>query len=45
MAKNILIISSSPRKNGNSEILCEEFSSGASDNGNTVETIFLNEKK
>lgn len=27
--KNILIISSSPRKRGNSQLLCEEFKRGA----------------
>lgn len=29
LMKNILIISSSPRKKGNSQILCEQFKKGA----------------
>ena len=39
--KNILIISSSPRRNGNSGILCDRFTQGAKDAGNSVEKIFL----
>ena len=39
--KNILIISSSPRRNGNSDILCDRFAQGAKDAGNSVEKIFL----
>ena len=31
--KNILIISSSPRKNGNTNCLCEQFKKGAEDKG------------
>ena len=31
--KNILIISSSPRKKGNSQILCEQFKKGAEAKG------------
>lgn len=41
---NILIISSGPRKDGNSEALCERFAKGASEAGHTVETILLREK-
>lgn len=43
--KNILIISSSPRKNGNSQKLCEAFKRGAEEKGNSVELIRLAEKK
>lgn len=43
--KNILIISSSPRKNGNSQILCEQFKKGAEEKGHTVTLIRLMEKK
>ncbi len=43
MERNVLIISSSPRKDGNSEILCSEFARGASEKGHKVETVFLNE--
>lgn len=43
--KNILIISSSPRKNGNSQMLCEQFKKGAEEKGHTVTLIRLMEKK
>ncbi len=43
--KNILIISSSPRRNGNSEALAASFAKGATEAGNRVETIFLREKQ
>ena len=32
--KNVLIISASPRKNGNSDILCDRFAEGAKESGN-----------
>lgn len=35
--KNILILSASPRKNGNSNILCDKFMEGVKDAGNTVD--------
>ena len=41
MSKKVLIISSSPRKGGNSEILCSEFKRGAEESGNAVEIISL----
>ncbi len=31
MSKNILILSSSPRKGGNSDILADEFAKGSTD--------------
>ena len=37
MAKKVLIISSSPRKGGNSDMLCDEFVKGALETGNEVE--------
>lgn len=43
--KNVLIISSSPRKNGNSQSLCEEFERGAKESGNLVKLVRLAEKK
>lgn len=43
MNKKILVISSSPR-NGNSDILCDEFIKGAKESGNNVEKIRLAEK-
>lgn len=42
--KNVLIISASPRKNGNSDILCSRFEEGAKESGNKVERIFLASK-
>lgn len=45
MNKNILILSGSPRKNGNSDILCDEFMRGATESGNNVEKIRVSEKK
>lgn len=43
--KNILILAGSPRKNGNSALLCHEFARGATEAGNEVELIFLRDKK
>lgn len=45
MRKNVLILSSSPRKGGNSETLAASFAKGAGEAGHKVETIFLREKK
>lgn len=45
MKKSVLIISSSPRKGGNSEALAAEFSKGALEAGNQVETVYLREKQ
>lgn len=43
--KKVLILSGSPRKNGNSDILCNEFMRGAIESGNQVEKIRVAEKK
>jgi multimeric flavodoxin WrbA len=43
--KNILIISTSLRKGGNSEVLADEFKRGALENGHSVEKICLHDKK
>ena len=45
MRKNILILSSSPRKGGNSEALASIFAKGAQEAGNQVETVYLREKQ
>ena len=45
MSKKVLIVSGSPRKGGNSDLLCDEFMRGASDAGNQVEKGFLRSKK
>lgn len=44
MTKRVLILSSSPRRNGNSDTLCNEFMRGAQETGNQVEKIFLKDK-
>lgn len=44
MNKKVLIISTSPRKNGNSEALADAFLKGAVDGGNIVEKISLYDK-
>ena len=43
--KKVLILSGSPRKHGNSDILCDEFAKGALDAGNSVEKIRVAEQK
>lgn len=45
MNKNVLILSGSPRKGGNSDLLCDEFMRGAVESGNNVEKIRVAEKK
>jgi multimeric flavodoxin WrbA len=44
MRKNVVIISASPRKNGNSDLLCNRFLEGAEDAGHRAEKIFLRDK-
>ena len=43
--KKVLILSGSPRKGGNSDILCDEFARGARKRGHEVEKVFISEKK
>ena len=45
MSKRVLIVSSSPRKGGNSDILCDQFRKGAEEAGNRVDTVRLAELK
>lgn len=45
MSKNVLILSGSPRKGGNSDLLCDEFLRGALEAGNTAEKVFIRSKK
>ena len=45
MNKKVLILSSSPRKGGNSETLAAAFAKGALEAGNQVETVYLREKQ
>ena len=43
--KKVLILSGSPRKGGNSDILCDQFAKGAQEAGNKVEKIRIADKK
>ena len=43
--KNVLIISASPRKNGNSQLLCEQFEKGARESGHQVSLVRLMDRK
>lgn len=45
MSKKVLILSGSPRKSGNSDLLCDEFMRGAMEAGHEVEKIRVQEKK
>ncbi len=45
MTKKVLILSGSPRKGGNSDILCDRFAEGASEAGNDVEKIRVAERR
>jgi len=40
-----LVLSASPRRGGNSDLLCDQFMLGAKETGNEVEKIFLRDKK
>ena len=45
MSKKVLIISASPRKGGNSDLLCDQFLKGAKEAGHDVEKVFLRDRK
>lgn len=45
MNKKVLIIASSPRKGGNSDVLCEQFLQGTRQAGHNAEIIYLRNKK
>ncbi|MDO4318805.1 MAG: flavodoxin family protein [Lachnospiraceae bacterium] len=45
MSKKVLILSGSPRKGGNSDLLCDEFMRGAKESGNEAEKVRVAEKK
>lgn len=44
MSKSVLVISTSPRKGGNSDTLAEKFIRGAREAGNVVEKVTLHDK-
>ena len=43
--KNVLVISASPRRGGNTDLLCDEFIRGAKEVGGNVEKVFLDDYK
>ena len=43
--KNVLMLSASPRKGGNTDLLCDEFAKGAKEAGNKVAKIRIADKK
>ena len=45
MSKKVLILSGSPRKGGNSDLLCDEFLRGAREAGHETEKLRVAEKK
>lgn len=45
MSKNVLIVSASPRKGGNSDILAEQFAEGAAKAGHAVEKVNLADRQ
>lgn len=45
MTKKVLVLSATPRKGGNSDVLCDEFVKGADESGHETEKIFLKDKK
>ena len=45
MSKKVLILSGSPRKGGNSNLLCDEFTRGAIEASHDVKIIRMAEKK
>lgn len=45
MGKHVLVLAGSPRKGGNSDLLCDAFISGAQEAGNTTEKIYIQDLK
>lgn len=45
MSKNVLVLSASPRRGGNSDLLCDQFMEGAKEAGHQAEKIFFRDKK
>ena len=45
MKKKVLVLSSSPRRGGNSDLLCDQFVNGSIEAGHPAEKIFLKDKK
>lgn len=45
MSKKVLVLSASPRRGGNSDLLCDQFIKGTQESGSQAEKIFLKDKK
>lgn len=45
MSKSVIVLAGSPRKGGNSDLLCDELMRGARESGHTVQKIYLQELK
>jgi multimeric flavodoxin WrbA len=45
MTKKVLILAGSPRKGGNSDLLCDQFLLGAQDAGHEVEKIYVTDRE
>lgn len=45
MNKKVLVLAGSPRKRGNSDLLCDEFIRGARESGNAAEKIYVQDLK
>lgn len=45
MSKKVLVLSGSPRKGGNSDLLCDEFTRGALESGHQVEKLRVSTQK
>lgn len=45
MPKKVVVLSGSPRKGGNSELLCDQFARGASEAGHQVEKMNIRDKQ
>ena len=45
MRKDVLILSASPRKGGNSDLLCDAFAQGAREAGHNVKKIYVQDQK
>jgi multimeric flavodoxin WrbA len=45
MKKKVLVLSSSPRRGGNSDLLCDQFVNGSIEAGHPTEKIYLKDKK
>ena len=45
MSRKVLALSASPRRGGNSDLLCDQFIAGAQQAGHSAEKIFLKDRK